>query len=44
MKRYGINNKRELMAAIACYWLVAVAFWMVVRPEQFTQTIWRLIP
>lgn len=41
---FGIENKRELLAAIACYWLVIAGFWMVLQPGEFTQAIWSVLP
>lgn len=41
---FGIENKRELLAAIACYWLVIAGFWMVLQPGDFTYYVMRAIP
>lgn len=41
---FGIENKRELLAAIACYWLVALLAYMVVCPVEFTTHVLEVLP
>lgn len=40
----GIHNKRQLFAAIACYWLVALLAYMVILPGDFTRHVLGLVP
>lgn len=41
---HGIENKRELLAAIVCYWLVALLVYMVVFPAEFTTHLLEVLP
>lgn len=44
MRKYGIDNGRELCAALACYWLVCLGFYMVLRPAEFSYFVMKALP
>jgi hypothetical protein len=43
MKR-GINNWRELVAALACYWMTGLLVYMICNPADFTIHVMEILP